>query len=145
MAHPKIGSLPWANLVQPSIDLANNGFPLSLEVLIIGPPILMLILLFIFKRLFLERKMERLHKLGELWTASFARTLIRIREWGQDGFYKVVLVAEDRSLALWNKMEVSFYGRPRAFTAVERKTIKEPFNGYDIYSCRHPVRRCKPL
>ena len=29
LAHKKYGSLPWADLVQPSIDIAENGFPLT--------------------------------------------------------------------------------------------------------------------
>lgn len=29
LAHQKYGSLPWADLVQPAIDLAKNGFPLT--------------------------------------------------------------------------------------------------------------------
>jgi gamma-glutamyltranspeptidase/glutathione hydrolase len=86
-AHAKYGSLPWSELIQPAIDLARNGFPLtkreaknltdeqeSLKKYNTVPPA------------FLQR---------EMWSEGdtirweeLARTLERIRDQGRAGFYE---------------------------------------------------------
>ncbi len=85
-AHQKYGSLPWARLVQPAIDLAQNGFVVP-EQLAAG------IEKYIerseakgvnanFARYFGHAKAGKVFKQPEL-----AATLIRIRDQGKAGFY----------------------------------------------------------
>lgn len=87
LAHEKYGSLPWSELVQPSVDLAEQGFqvPSKLAARI-------------------ERHIGRLEKrgfdvnfkdyfaqakAGEVFIqAELAQVLKRIRDKGRDGFYK---------------------------------------------------------
>jgi len=86
-AHAKYGSLPWSELVQPAIDLALNGFPLtkreaksltdeqeSLKKYNTRPPA------FLQRQLWQEGDTIRWEELG--------RTLERIRDLGRAGFYE---------------------------------------------------------
>ncbi|MBX2945376.1 MAG: gamma-glutamyltransferase [Cyclobacteriaceae bacterium] len=86
-SHKKYGSLPWAELVQPAIDLAQNGFPLTER-----------------EAKWLNELQERLLKyntvkpdflLRETWRAGdtiywkdLGKTLERIRDNGRAGFYE---------------------------------------------------------
>lgn len=86
-AHKKHGSLPWKDLVQPAVDLAQNGFEMPDKLAgFIGRYI---------KRL--ESKSITLNfadyfahaKAGEIFIQpELAETLKRIRDNGRDGFYK---------------------------------------------------------
>ena len=86
MAHEKFGSLPWKRLVQPAIDLAQKGFPLT-EAQAND-----------FNRLkkdFLERNSWTVPFVHDtLWNEGdtlvqpdLAETLKRIRDEGKAGFY----------------------------------------------------------
>jgi gamma-glutamyltranspeptidase/glutathione hydrolase len=85
-AHEKYGKLPFSELIQPAIDLAEKGFPLSVHQANS------------FNRnreTFLERNKggvpfvkDSLWKEGDiLKQPDLAKTLIRIRDTGRDGFY----------------------------------------------------------
>lgn len=88
-AHQKMGSLPWEELVNPSIELAEGGFPSTY-----------------YMTWFLEwvknnkeeyastakaflKNGEEVYQPGEIWKQpELAETLKRIRDRGADGFYK---------------------------------------------------------
>ena len=87
MAHEKYGTGSWAPLVEPAVQLAGDGFPLSDA------------LAGAFSRTL--RSMERYpasvakvtkdgtpYEVGDVWQQpELARTLARIRDEGRDGFY----------------------------------------------------------
>jgi gamma-glutamyltranspeptidase/glutathione hydrolase len=137
MAHQKYGSLPWADLVQPSIDLANNGFPLSWSAynwatfFDVNSPIP-------FLKDYFRKEDGALTQIGELWKQpALARTLTEIRDQGQDGFYKGVVAEEIISFMQQNGGVITMEDLER-YTAVEREPIKGTFHGYDIYSMPPP-------
>lgn len=86
-AHKKYGSLPWMDLVQPAVDLALNGFPISdREAKWLNE---------------LEKDLERYNTvkpdflMRESWKAGdsiqwadLGHTLERIRDQGREGFYE---------------------------------------------------------
>jgi gamma-glutamyltranspeptidase/glutathione hydrolase len=88
LAHQNWGQLPWADLLEPSAALAENGF-----LVVSGMPV------------FFERRLERIRSNAEarrlylvddaipaegerLANADLARTIRSIAETGRDGFYK---------------------------------------------------------
>jgi gamma-glutamyltranspeptidase/glutathione hydrolase len=86
--HKKFGKLAWKDLVQPAIDLANNGFLLTKrEAEYINRT----------KDLFIKTNHYKIHLVREdrswqegdtIFYKELAITLARIRENGSDGFYK---------------------------------------------------------
>lgn len=88
MTHQKYGLLPWADLVQPAIDIATNGFPLTYSLyeaetfFSANSPIP-------FLQEYFKKDNGDFTEFGELWKQpELAQTLIEIRDYGQDGFYK---------------------------------------------------------
>lgn len=87
--HKKYGALKWQDVVQPSIDLAENGFPVyphlneaisqRAEVLKKFPD---------SKKLFFDTNGEPLAIGSTLRQRDLARTLRKIQKEGRDGFYK---------------------------------------------------------
>lgn len=137
LAHQKYGSLPWADLVQPSIDIAQNGFPLSWTLsgaanfFNSNSPIP-------FLRDYFNKDNGELVQFGELWKQpELATTLSEIRDNGQDGFYKGTVAEEIVRFMKENGGIITMEDLQR-YTAVERKPIKGTFNGYDIYSMPPP-------
>jgi gamma-glutamyltranspeptidase/glutathione hydrolase len=137
MAHQKYGSLAWSDLVQPSIDIANNGFPLSWSAFNwatyfdANSPIP-------FLKDYFRKEDGTLTQIGELWKQpALARTLTEIRDQGQDGFYKGVVAEEIIRFMEKNGGIITMEDLER-YTAVERKPIKGTFHGYDIYSMPPP-------
>ena len=87
LAHEKHGSLPWKELVQPALNLAEKGFK-------VHPKLAQSIEIYIaklvrrgfevnFKDYFADAKANEIFQQLEL-----ADTLKRIRDQGRDGFYK---------------------------------------------------------
>ncbi|MFT5668422.1 MAG: gamma-glutamyltranspeptidase/glutathione hydrolase [Vicingaceae bacterium] len=137
LAHQKYGSLPWADLVQPAIDIAENGFPLTWSLLQAAThfdansPIP-------FLRDYFKKDNGQLTQFEELWKQpELANTLSEIRDHGQDGFYKGVVAAEvvsfmEKNGGIITKEDLQQY------TAVERKPIKGTYKDYEIYSMPPP-------
>ena len=137
LAHQKYGSLPWADLVQPAIDIAENGFPLTWSLLQAATrfdansPIP-------FLRDYFKKDNGQLTQFEELWKQpELAKTLSEIRDHGQDGFYKGVVAAEIVSFMEKNGGIITKEDLQR-YTAVERKPIKGTYKDYEIYSMPPP-------
>ena len=136
LAHQKYGRLPWAELVQPSIDLAENGFPLSWNLLSTATFFEANSPLPFLKNYF--NTANELTALGEPWKqAQLANTLSEIRDHGQDGFYKGLVAKEIVRFMEENGGIISMEDLAR-YTAVERKPIKGNYKAYDIYSMPPP-------
>ncbi|MEO0468575.1 MAG: gamma-glutamyltransferase [Bacteroidota bacterium] len=134
-AHDSLGKLPWAELVQPSVDLA-KGFPLTEK-----------------EANKLNGKLERLNKYNtipnhfmekEEWTSSdslfmpdLAETFERIRDHGAKGFYEGktadLIVAEmERGNGIMTLEDLKNYH------AVWRTPIRGQYRGHDIISMPPP-------
>lgn len=137
LAHKKYGSLPWADLVQPSIDIAKNGFPLTWDLFgaanffSTNSPIP-------FLQDYFKKDNGELTQFGELWKQpELANTLTEIRNHGQDGFYKGEVAKEIVKFMKENGGIITMDDLQR-YKAIERKAIKGTFKGYDIYSMPPP-------
>ena len=139
MAHKKLGKLPWADLLQPAIDLAENGMPSTwamqgfLERMQAATdPIYDAT-----KKAFLKNGME-LYEPGEVWKQpDLAATLKRIQKDGRDGFYKgetARLIAKfmKKHGGLITKKDLTKY------EAVEQKPIHGTYRGFDVYGMSPP-------
>ncbi|MCX2739701.1 gamma-glutamyltransferase [Pontibacter sp. M82] len=134
--HQKMGSLPWAELVQPSIDLARNGVVLT-EKEASG--------LNYTKEAFLENNKHVPYLVrNKVWQAGdtlrhldLARTLERIRDKGREGFYAGetadLLVKEmQRGTGIITHEDLAKY------TAVWREPVVGDYKGYKVISMAPP-------
>ncbi|MBX2957124.1 MAG: gamma-glutamyltransferase [Cyclobacteriaceae bacterium] len=131
-SHKKYGSLPWAELVQPAIDLAQHGFPLTER-----------------EAKWLNELQERLLKyntvkpdflIRETWNAGdtiywndLGKTLERIRDNGRAGFYEGKtaddIVAEmERGKGLITAEDLKNY------SSTWREPVIAPYKNYKIIS-----------
>ena len=138
LAHQKYGHLSWTELVQPSVDLAKNGFPM--------PWGLYNSALQVNRRddssdilnNYFRNAEGAIIKPGEIWMQpSLAKTLELIRDNGQDGFYKGV-VAEEIAAYMRENGGIITTEDLEKYTAIERKPIKGTYKGYEIYSMPPP-------
>ena len=138
MAHQKYGKLPWKELVQPSIDLAKNGFVMSWDLYEDA--------LFLnedakptdFMYSYFRNSNGEITKPGEVWKQpSLAKSLKLIRNNGHDGFYKGEIAHEienymKKNGGLITKTDLEKY------SAIERKPIKGTYKEFEIYSMPPP-------
>ncbi len=138
LAHQRLGSLPWGDLVKPAVELAQQGIPSSWR-----------------NQAFLLRVAEDHrqwpstaraflkpgnvpYEPGEIWRQpDLARTLGRIAEHGRDGFYRgetARLLAElmRRHGGLITEQDLARY------QAHERRPIHGTYRGYDVYGMPPP-------
>ncbi|MGH7480521.1 MAG: gamma-glutamyltransferase, partial [Longimicrobiales bacterium] len=137
LAHERYGDADWADLVEPAVRLARDGFHLS-EALAGS----------------FERGLDDFapypasvakfsndgtpYATGELWRQpDLARTLARIRDDGADGFYRgetARLIAAEmrRGGGLITERDLARY------EAVEREPIRGTFRGWDVISMPPP-------
>jgi len=138
LAHKRLGSLPWADLVAPAIALAREGFPISWKL-----------------RDDFARHMPRFepypsstkkflkadgssYEPGDLWIqADLADTLERIQKNGRDGFYAgrtAQLIADFMSA---NDGIITLEDLQK-YEAIERAPIRGNYRDYDIVSMPPP-------
>ncbi len=136
-AHQKAGRMPWADLVQPAVELAENGFPLSFalaqhaeryynsnedE----------------FMRMFYTDEDGNLLGFGDIWKQpELAETLKRIRDNGHDGFYK----GETARLLAKHMAEnggIITEEDLAKYEAIERTPVTGTYKDYDIFSMPPP-------
>jgi gamma-glutamyltranspeptidase/glutathione hydrolase len=138
LAHERLGLRPRAELVQPAIDLAEKGFPIS-EALHKE-----------FKehakefreypasaRIFLNDEGEP-RVAGEIWRQpDLAETLKRIRDHGADGFYRG-RTAELIAAAMRAQGGLITMDDLAAYRAVERKPVRGSYRGFEIVAMGPP-------
>ncbi len=137
LAHARYGSRDWATLVEPAVKLASEGFavPTGLAGSLRGA------------RSKLSRfpaSLAAYYQNGEPYAAGatlvqsdLARTLMRVRDQGRDGFYKSetsrLIVAEmQRNGGLITAADLASY------EAKERDAVTGTYRGYDIISMPPP-------
>lgn len=137
LAHKKYGVLPWKELVQPSIDLAEKGiiFSWNLEQHAKKfnsgdyPK---------FLQDYFKNSKENIIKQGELWIQKeLAETLKFIRDYGKDGFYSGPVADEIESFMKENGGLITKEDLKK-YKAIEREPIKGKYKDYDIISMPPP-------
>lgn len=141
LAHERFGSLPWADLVEPAVRLARDGFPFSWDMRSTGqwlrglaendPVYDATIAAF-------TRGDEGDYAPGDVFQQpDLARTLERIRDEGHDGFYRgetARLVADfmEKHGGLITEEDLSRY------EAQELTPVHGTYRGYDVYGMPPP-------
>lgn len=138
LAHERLGSVPWADLVQPAIDLAREGFPSSWDMQSIQKRIARNAEKFRSTADVFLKEGDEPYEPGEIWKQpDLASTLERIRDEGRDGFYKgrtARLIADfmRKHGGLITEEDLARY------EAVEQAPIHGTYHGYDVYAMSPP-------
>jgi gamma-glutamyltranspeptidase/glutathione hydrolase len=136
-AHQKYGKLPWSDLVQPAIDLATNGFPMTWDLYSAGryfkenSPIN-------FLQNYFNNDEGEVTEFGDIWKQpTLASTLRDIQANGHDGFYKGRVA---KSIAKYMKENGGLITTKdlAKYQAVERKAISTTYKDFTIYSMPPP-------
>ena len=137
LAHQKAGKLPWSQLVQPAIDLAEQGFPLTFTLSqhakrfyeTSDDP---------FMKNFFTNEDGVPVKMDERWTQpELARTLTLIRDKGHDGFYKGEVAQKLAKFMAENGGIITEEDLAK-YEAIERKPVKGTYKEYDIIAMPPP-------
>jgi gamma-glutamyltranspeptidase/glutathione hydrolase len=138
LAHQKYGKLPWPDLVQPAVDLAQKGFPMTWGLYKAALNMEDWDDSYDIMTNYFRNEAGEIIKPGELWTQpALAKTLSLIRDKGQDGFYKGE-VAEEIEAYMKAKGGIISKEDLARYTAIERKPVKGTYKGYEIYSMPPP-------
>lgn len=137
-AHQKYGKLPWKDLVQPAIDQAKNGFPMSWGLFNVALRMSGLDPSFDIMKNFFRGEKGEVVAPDELWKQpALAKTLEAIRDQGRDGFYKGSVAAEIENYMNANGGIITKEDLAK-YEAVERSPVKTTFKDYIIFSMPPP-------
>jgi len=137
-AHQKYGMLPWSELVQPAIDQAKNGFPMSWGLYNVAVQRSKMDKSYDIMQNFFRGANGEVVAPGELWKQpALAKTLEAIRDQGRDGFYKGAVAVELESYMKANGGIITQEDLA-SYQAVERAPLKTTFKGYEIFSMPPP-------
>jgi len=138
LAHQRLGSLPWADLVAPSVKLASDGIPISYALFDgFGRNLSFWQSYPSSAEVFLKADGSQ-YQLGDTWhQPDLAVTLERIQNEGRDGFYKgenARLLADfmQDGGGLITEEDLALYA------AIEREPVRGTYRGYDIVSRAPP-------
>jgi gamma-glutamyltranspeptidase/glutathione hydrolase len=138
MAHQRLGTLEWKRLVQPAVDLAREGFPVSWDLI----PFMERLAgadhpwYAETRRIFLDAG-KPLEPGQLLVLQDLAGTLERIRDNGRDDFYRgetarLLVDSMKRHRGLITEEDLARY------EATEQKPVHGTYRGYDIYGMAPP-------
>jgi gamma-glutamyltranspeptidase / glutathione hydrolase len=137
-AHQKYGKLPWKDLVQPAIDQAKNGFPMSWGLYNAAVRVSALDATYDIMQNFFRGENGKVVAPGELWKQpALAKTLEAIRDQGRDGFYKGAVAKEIEHYMKANGGIITQEDLAK-YEAVERAPLKTTFKEYEIFSMPPP-------
>ncbi|MFZ4427934.1 MAG: gamma-glutamyltransferase [Saprospiraceae bacterium] len=139
MAHRRLGSKPWAELLQASVDLAEKGFPSTWDMQGYLQQVQKLEhpMYAATKKAFLKNGTD-LYTPGELWKQpDLAESLKRIQKEGRDGFYKGKTA---RLLAEYMKKHGGMITEEdlARYEAVEQAPVRGTYRGYDVVAMPPP-------
>ncbi len=137
LAHRKYGTLPWKELVEPAVELARNGFPLTWTLSEHAR--------FFhrqgeteFIRDFFSNDQGEPAGFGEVWKQpELALTLEEIRDHGRDGFYQGRVA---REIAQYMKELGGIITQKdlEEYQAIERPPVKGTYRNCEVYSMAPP-------
>ena len=139
LAHQRLGKLPWKDVVEPAVGLAENGFPFTwaLHEHVTGSLAEHLEQYPSTAAVFLKPDGTP-HEPGEIWKQpDLARTLRRIRDQGHNGFYRGE-TAQKLAKFLRDNGGIITQDDLAKYQAVERKPIHGTYGGHDIYAMAPP-------
>jgi gamma-glutamyltranspeptidase/glutathione hydrolase len=138
LAHQKYGKLPWKELLQPAIRLAEKGFPMPYELAHSLKRRQKIFLKFpATAKVYLKNGKEPYQE-GDLFVQKdLAHTLRLIAEKGADGFYKGE-VAEKIAAAMKKHGGLITKADLAAYRARERKPVEGDYHAYHIISMGPP-------
>ncbi|WP_194775270.1 gamma-glutamyltransferase [Pararhodonellum marinum] len=138
LAHQKYGSLPWPDLVQPAVDLAENGFPMTWGLYQVALRMSELDDAYDIMKNYFRNTEGSVVQPGETWKQpALAKTLSLIRDKGHDGFYKGE-VAEEIEAYMKAKGGIITKEDLAKYSAIERKPLKGSYKDFEIYSMAPP-------
>ena len=135
LAYQKYGHKPWAELLEPAVRLASDGFPVSYTLdqsLHSDANSRKLSQFADSKRIFLN-----LHAGDQLVQPELARTLKRIQEFGAEDFYNGQ-IARQLSAAMSASGGLITLQDLRDYQAVERTPLRGRYHDYDIITSPPP-------
>lgn len=138
LAHERLGSMDWAELVAPSVSLARDGIPVSWKLHDDFKSRMPLFSRYASSKAVFAKPDGSLYEPGELWKQpDLADTLQRIEEHGRDGFYKgeTAKLIADYMAANGGLITLEDLAEYRA---QEREPIFGSYRGYDIISMPPP-------
>lgn len=138
LAHQRYGTLPWKDLVQPSVDLAKNGFMMTWGLYQAAVNYSSRDESYDILQNYFRDSNGKIVEPGEIWTQpALAHTLELIRDHGRDGFYKGEVALE---IERYMKEKGGIITREdlEKYEAVEREPVKGTFHEYEIYSMAPP-------
>ena len=138
LAHRRLGSMSWEELLAPAVTLARGGIPISFKLHDDFKAQMFRFEKFPASKEKFSRTDGALYEPGDTWyQPDLAATLERIRQNGMDGFYKgktARLIAEfmrdNDGLITLQDLE--------KYEAVEREPIRGSYRGYEIVSMPPP-------
>jgi gamma-glutamyltranspeptidase/glutathione hydrolase len=137
-AHQSYGVLEWATLVQPAIDLASEGFPITWNLFNTAAYYQEVADRYPFMAQYFSDDTGALVQFGEVWKQpELANTLMHIRENGHDGFYRGPVAEAIESFMRKNGGIITREDLAK-YEAIERKPINGRYKDYDIYSMPPP-------
>jgi gamma-glutamyltranspeptidase/glutathione hydrolase len=138
LAHQKYGLLPWKDLVQPAIDLAENGFALNWNLYNAAEYFKKIEEQYPFMATYFNNDEGQLTQPDEIWKqAALANTLKQIRDKGRDGFYKGEVAQKIDAYMKANGGIITTEDLEK-YDAIEREPMTGSYKGYDIYGMPPP-------
>ncbi|MCX8036827.1 MAG: gamma-glutamyltransferase [Candidatus Sumerlaeia bacterium] len=138
LAHEKLGSRPWAELVQPAIELAEKGFPVSAA---LSRELKAQAARFVrypaSAKVFLKEGNVPYQPGEVLRQPDLAQTLRRIQQQGHNGFYRgrtaeLIVNTMKEGGGLITAKDLA------AYRAVERPPVRGLYRGYEVISMGPP-------
>lgn len=137
-AHQKYGKMPWAEVVQPAIDLAAQGFAMNWSLYRAAEYFVKNRESNQFMGNYFLSETGRTIEPGETWKQpALANTLSIIRDKGRDGFYKGSVAKQIAAFMKDNGGIITEKDLAK-YEAIERQPVKGTYKGYDIYSMPPP-------
>jgi gamma-glutamyltranspeptidase / glutathione hydrolase len=138
LAHQKYGKLPWSKLVQPSIDLAKKGIPITYALHQQAKNLRKTWEAFPSTMNVMFKDGKDLYEPGERWKQpELAETLKRIKKHGRDGFYKgetaekfAAFMKKNNGLITEKDLET--------YEAIERKPVEGSYRNYKVWTMPPP-------
>lgn len=139
MAHQRLGSKPWGELLQSAVDLAEKGFPSTWDMQGYLQQVQKLEhpMYAATKKAFLKNGTD-LYTPGELWKQpDLAESLKRIQKDGRDGFYKGKTA---RLLAEYMKKHGGMITEEdlARYEATEQAPVRGTYRGYEVVAMPPP-------